>query len=121
MDDSPCTLCTFWDKRCTHTWRITFHIEPLGGQIDFSTTPGMVPEHLKQQLTDYLSRFMEKMGLALQVLPIWDEVRAWQLANPERERCPGRTVRRDVPHLHVVRAEDLELRLGDRTIPFGGE
>lgn len=117
IDDKPCTTCTFWkDERCTHTWRLMFHIEPLGGQMDFSTTPGMVPEHLKPELDKFMAMFMEKMAPAIRMWPIWDLILDWQLQNPHLERCPGREVPRDIPHLRVIRTEDLELNLGGRKV-----
>lgn len=111
VDESPpCQTCTFWDgKRCTHTWRLTVHIEPLGGQMDFSITPGMVPEHLIPELEKFVKNFMDKLAPAIRMWPIWDRVLDWQLLNHEiLERCPGRQVRRDIPYLHVVKG-DLDL------------
>lgn len=108
LDDKPCTVCSFWDgQRCTHTWRLIFHIEPLGGQMEFSTTPGMVPEHLKPELDKFMEKFMEKMAPAIRMWPIWEPILEWQLAHPDREACPGREVRKDIPHLKVVKADDL--------------
>jgi len=85
-----------------------FHIEPLGGQVDFSTTPGMVPEVLKPKVEEVFKRFIEKLLPAIQTFPIWDEIREYQLANPEREACPGREVRKDLPYLRVLRGGLME-------------
>lgn len=106
-EEKPCTLCSFWDgQRCTHTWRLMVHIEPCGGQMDFSVTPGMVPESLVPKLEKFIKDFMNVLGPAIEKWPIWGEVREFQLANlPDTERCPGRQVRKDVPHLHVVKGD----------------
>jgi len=109
IDDKPCAICKFWNGlACTQTWRVTFFITPNGGIVDFSTVPGMVPEHIKPKLTKYMDDFMTRMLPAIEAIPIWDEIREWQLAHPDRERCPGREVRGDIPYLHVVKTDDLK-------------
>ena len=92
-----CWLCGFWNgERCNQTFRLTIHVTPtdgIGGQVDFQTTPGMVPEELKPKLNKYISKFLEKVLPAISMLPIWDEIRDFQLANlPERADCPGRKI-----------------------------
>jgi len=107
-----CWLCAFWqDGRCTQTWRLVIFLEPqkggIGGQVDFACTPGMVPEELKARLTEYIQKFCEKALPAISMIPIWDEIREWQLAHqPETADCPARKVRNDIkPFLHVVRPQ----------------
>jgi hypothetical protein len=103
-----CFLCAFWNgDRCTQTWRLTIHIEPIGGQVDFQTAPGMVPEELKPKVTEYFQKFLSKVLPAIEMMPIWDEIREWQLAHlPETSDCPARKVRDDIkPFLHVVRPQ----------------
>ena len=104
-----CWLCMFWNgERCTQTFRLIIHMEPregLGGQVDFSCTPGMVPEELKPRLTEYISKFLTKALPAISMLPIWDEIRDFQLANlPERADCPARKENEALkPHLKLVK------------------
>lgn len=92
MSDERCWLCKFWNgERCTQTWRLVIHVEPLGGQMEYSTAPGMVPEELKPRLTEFFEKFTAKLAETIQLLPIWDEIREFQLANmPERKDCPAR-------------------------------
>lgn len=117
IDTKPCTICTFWDgHRCTQTWRVMFFIKPTGGIVEFMTTPGMVPEHLKVRLTEFMSKFMEKLAPAIEAIPIWNEIREWQLAHQDRGACPGRQVMKGIPHLHVVPREKLEMDLGGRKV-----
>jgi hypothetical protein len=101
-----CWLCAFFQEgRCTQTWRLIIHVEPTGGQVDFQTAPGMVPEELKPRITHYMERWLSKVLPAIEVLPIWDEIREWQLAHPEAQGCPGRKEREDLkPYLHLVKA-----------------
>lgn len=101
-----CLLCAFWDgERCTHTWRLVMLVTPVGGQIDVIMTPGMIPEPLKDKFIKYLTRFLEKVMPAVEAMPIWDEIREYQLANaPVTEACPGREIRSDIrPYLKVVK------------------
>ena len=101
-----CLLCTFWNgERCIQTWRLTIHITPTGGQVDVQTTPGMVPEELKEKFTRYFQRFLEKVLPAIDMMPIWDEIREYQLAHtPVTETCPGRQIKEDIkPYLKIVR------------------
>lgn len=84
------------------------HIQPqedgIGGIVDFTTTPGMVPEELKPRLTNYFEKFMEKLGPAISLMPIWDEVRNYQLSHPDAADCPAKKIRKDIqPFLHIVR------------------
>lgn len=61
--------------------------------MDFATVPGMIPEELKSKVAEYMCKFLGKVLPALEVLPIWEEIREFQLANlPDRADCPGRTV-----------------------------
>lgn len=111
MDDihEHCWLCAFWSgSRCTQTWRLMIHIEPqeggIGGIVDFTTTPGMVPEDLKTRLTLYFEKFMEKLAPAISLMPIWDEVRQYQTSHPEAAQCPGRKESEALkPYLRVVK------------------
>lgn len=105
-----CFLCGFWSgSRCTQTWRLIFLIEPqeggIGGQIDFATVPGMVPEELKPKINEYFQKFIDKLVPAITMMPVWNEVREYQLAHsPETDDCPARKVRKDLaPFLHLVR------------------
>lgn len=117
LDDKPCTLCSFWaGQRCTHTWRLTVHIEPTGGQMDFSITPGMVPSELEATVNKFFRDFMDKLAPAIEKWPIWTLIREHQLTRPDLERCPGRQVRRDVPYLHVVPRERLDLAIDGRKV-----
>ena len=92
MADERCWLCAFWDgNRCTQTFRMVILMTPTGGQVDFSTVPGMVPEELKDRVIKVMSRFLEKALPAIEALSIWDEIREFQLANlPERADCPSK-------------------------------
>lgn len=103
--DKPCFLCAFFkENQCTHTWRLTMHIEPCGGQVDFSTTPGMIPAHLEAKLTQYFTKFIEKVLPAIEKIPLWDEIVEWQKAHPDCEACPGREIRADLkPYLRLVK------------------
>jgi len=107
-----CFLCSFWNgTRCTQTFRLLIHVEPcdgaIGGQVDFSCTPGMVPEELKPKLSKYFGKFLEKLLPVISTMPVWDEVAEWQAAHlPECKDCPGRKERDDIkPYLRVVKAE----------------
>jgi hypothetical protein len=95
MADERCWLCAFWDgERCTQTYRLVIHVTPengIGGQVEFTTTPGMVPEELQPKLTEYIYKFCEKVLPAISMMPVWEEIREYQLANlPERADCPAR-------------------------------
>ena len=94
MTKETCWLCAFWDgQRCNQTFRLVILMTPSGGQVDFAVTPGMIPQEFKEKVAKYVSRFLEKALPALEVLPIWEEIREFQLANlPERADCPGRQV-----------------------------
>ena len=91
-----CWLCQFWNgERCTNTFRLVIHLTPadgVGGQVEFSTTPGMVPEELIPKLNERMHAFFNKILAPISMLPWWDEIRQFQEANPEREDCPGRRV-----------------------------
>jgi len=103
-----CWLCAFYNgTRCTHTWRLSVHVEPQGGVVDFSTTPGMVPEHMKAKLSDIFGRMTTLFLLPLiEKMPVWDEIREYQQANPDANDCPGRKVPEDIkPFLKVVKYE----------------
>jgi hypothetical protein len=107
--DTPerCWLCSFWNgDHCTQTWRLIIHVEPTGGQVDFSTTPGMVPEHLKEKVGELFGRMATLFLLPLiEKMPIWEEIREYQLANrKERSDCPAREQIKGIePYLHIVR------------------
>lgn len=109
--EERCLLCSFWSgSRCTQTWRLTILVEPqeggIGGQVDFMTAPGMVPEGLKGKLTEYMHKFMNKVLPVISMMPVWEEVRTYQLANPDRSECPAKEVRNDLkPYLHIVRTD----------------
>jgi len=111
MDDDRherCWLCAFsQDGRCTNTFRLIIHVTPIdgiGGQVDFQCTPGMVPEELKPKLTKYMSKFLEKVLPAISMMPFWEEVRNFQLANSDRAGCPGHKERQDIkPYLRLVK------------------
>jgi hypothetical protein len=102
-----CQLCAYWQEgRCTHTWRLVVLVEPTGGQVDFATTPGMVPEELKPKLERYFRRLVDRLLPVIEAMPIWGEIREWQLAHPEAAACPGRRERAELrPYLQVVKWE----------------
>jgi len=102
-----CDLCVFWKERhCTQTWRLLIMVEPVGGLIDLQTSPGMVPEELKAELTDYFQKFMSRLIPAIETMPFWEEIRKFQLALPERAACPARRERQEIkPYLKVVKFE----------------
>lgn len=100
-----CWLCSFWNgNRCTQTFRLTIHVEPLGGQLDFVTTPGMVPEELKPKVNDYFRKLSEKFIIPLiEKMPVWEEIREFQEGH-HREHCPGMEERKELKnYLHIVR------------------
>jgi hypothetical protein len=42
----------------------------------------------------------------MDAIPIWAEIREWQLAHPEAAACPGRRERAELrPYLQVVKWE----------------
>lgn len=111
MTGNPCQLCVFWqDEKCTLTFKVHILAEPgpqgVGGQVVVEFVPGMVPEELKDKVGRYFHRFFEKALPALSMAPVWDEVREYQLASPERQACPGRKERTDLkPYLKIVKFE----------------
>jgi hypothetical protein len=101
-----CWLCAFWNgSRCTQTWRLMVHVEPNGGQVDFSTTPGMVPEHLKEKLSEMFGRMVTLFLLPLiEKMPVWEEIKEFQTAKPERMDCPAKQEIAGLhPYLKVVK------------------
>lgn len=100
-----CILCGFWNgERCTQTFRLTIHITPVGGQVDFQTTPGMVPEEMKAEIGGYFHKFIDKLIPVIEMMPIWDRIREFQAAIPERKDCPARRERDDIkPYLRIVK------------------
>jgi len=100
-----CWLCSFWNgSRCTHTFRLTFHIDPVGGQVDFQATPGMVPEEIMPRLAQYFQKLIERVAVAIELMPFWDEVREFQIVQG-RSDCPGRKEREEIkPYLKIVPA-----------------
>lgn len=103
---TACQICAFWkDGRCTQTWRLSVHITPNGGVVDFSTTPGMVPEHVKSRLSERFAALLERFLLPLiDAMPEWREIREFQLSSPERDQCPAFEATESVkPFLKVVK------------------
>ena len=100
-----CFMCAFWNgDRCTQTYRLVIMATPTGGQIEFATTPGMVPEELKQKLNTYFKKLVDKIIPVIEMIPVWDEIREFQQTKEERKDCPGRRERDYIkPYLQVVR------------------
>lgn len=106
--DERCWLCSFWSgSRCTNTWKLIIHAEPIGGQIEISTSPGMIPEELKPRFTEFFQKFFEKLIPAIEQFPLWAEIQEFQIAKDKTTReCPGRNERQDIkPFLHIVRTD----------------
>lgn len=107
-----CWLCVHYvEGRCTNTFSLKIHVEPhpdkgIGGMVDFSCTPGMVPEELKPELTEFFQKYFDRILPAISMLPIWDKIREWQLSHPDKKHCPGNKpseIKKN--HLKVVKAE----------------
>lgn len=101
-----CWLCAFHNgERCTHTFRLVFHVEPTGGQVEFITTPGMVPEDLKPKLEKHFKKLIDRLIPVIEIIPVWNEIREWQIAHHESNHdCPGRKEREDIkPYLKIVK------------------
>jgi len=101
---SRCDLCVFWDgNRCTNTFRLVIFIEPVGGQVDLVTTPGMVPDSLKGELHEQFSALVCRFLVPLiEKMPVWAKIREYQAQHPEAHECPGR-VARGAPYLRVIK------------------
>lgn len=83
------------------------NVTPLGGQIRLHTTPGMVPEELEKEVELYFSKLFDAMIPVIEAMPVWDKVREWQEASPEREGCPSRRISKALkPYLKIVKLEE---------------
>jgi len=104
-EDAVCELCSFWkDAKCTHTFRLVFLVEPIGGQVEIQATPGMIPSELEDAFREYFTKLFSKIIPVIETMPLWDQIREFQLNHPDREHCPSRVESKELkPYLKLVK------------------
>ena len=73
---SQCEFCSFWKgEKCIHTFRLVFLVEPIGGQIELQTTPGMLPPELEDEFKSYFTKFFHKIIPVIEAMSLWERIR----------------------------------------------
>lgn len=90
------------DPPCGRTFEAIFHVTPLGGKIDISFTPGMIPKEFEPKLEYMLSRVFEQVSIVVNQWPGWDELGEIMRSNPVKTDCPGREEIEN-PYLRLVK------------------
>lgn len=99
MAKEHCLSCEHYDQNkgyCKRTFIMYIVLGDGHGSCKVDVIPGTIPEHLEAkvqaQLHTIITRFMDS---AITKLPVWDEIREYQLqGGEERETCPAREAKR---------------------------
>lgn len=74
MPPERCLKCNHWNfnrAKCDRVLKIKMFIGHGGGDLDIQTQPGLIPEHLEDELTAYL---VDAITQAVDSYPGWKEI-----------------------------------------------